>query len=605
MTRVLLFALVILCFQSKAESIHNELANSSEWRRLLHFKPGAKKSDIIDPKFFLSQKGNMDPLAELEASIHAMKLDSKEIDEELRFVCRFPAREMFLHQNLKIKRPPSCLTYEAWRKRADPEAIVYVYAAQFAGNPASVFGHSFLRFDRSQNSGLLGFSLSYFALAKQKDNGIVYAYKGLTGGYLGLYEFDHYYPKARGYSDVENRDMWEYELKLTPIERQKIFAHAWELSLAGKTPYYFMDENCTYQLLRLLEVGNTQFNFTDQHGFFITPLESAKLLDEKGLIQKSTYRPSQRRYAEAKLAKLNSSQKKELVKVLDKTLAPENITDPQTLSAVGSALALSENTQEKSNSSLYHRTTRARSRLPMLKEEEPVTPENPLESHKTQQVKVGALHSTKNDNLVSLSFRPALHGLDDFAAGYLPNSQLELLNTEIRVDNKQKIEVQQIKLAEIKSLYPVNAIGSGLSWTTKAAYEKFEVQECKDGCSQFSAMATFGYAAELGSKAIAYALAGPSIAAVFPARHSGVRLGPSAILGSVYRPSDKWVLRFEERLDYFFTSPFSKETLLNSDLAITYHFNPNFSISGQATDRRSLMRTFYNTEYGIYFSRNF
>src|SRR5688572_32524952 len=41
----------------------------------------------------------------------------------------------------------------------------------------------------------------------------------------------------------------EYPLKLTPDQIAKLVEHVWELFVGNYLDYYFLDENCAYQLL--------------------------------------------------------------------------------------------------------------------------------------------------------------------------------------------------------------------------------------------------------------------------------------------------------------------------------------------------------------------
>jgi hypothetical protein len=71
-----------------------------------------------------------------------------------------------------------------------------------------------------------------------------------------------YYLKVREYSDLENRDIWEYELNLTPEEIDRLLMHAWELGPIH-FDYYFFDENCAYHLLGLLEAARPDLTLTE------------------------------------------------------------------------------------------------------------------------------------------------------------------------------------------------------------------------------------------------------------------------------------------------------------------------------------------------------
>ena len=88
-------------------------------------------------------------------------------------------------------------------------------------------------------------------------NGLTFAIQGLIGGYPGTFSVLPYYIKVREYSNLENRDLWEYELNLSPEEIEIFVDHLWEL---GSTyfAYYYLSENCSYHVLGLLEASPSQ-----------------------------------------------------------------------------------------------------------------------------------------------------------------------------------------------------------------------------------------------------------------------------------------------------------------------------------------------------------
>jgi len=45
---------------------------------------------------------------------------------------------------------------------------------------------------------------------------VLFAINALIGVYPGMFSIMPYYLKVREYNDLENRDIWEYELNLTP-----------------------------------------------------------------------------------------------------------------------------------------------------------------------------------------------------------------------------------------------------------------------------------------------------------------------------------------------------------------------------------------------------
>ena len=72
-----------------------------------------------------------------------------------------------------------------------------------------------------------------------------------------------YYRKVREYNDIESRDIWEYKLKLSEEEVSRVLLHLWEMQRA-EFDYYFLDENCSYQLLSLLDVAREDLHLTKE-----------------------------------------------------------------------------------------------------------------------------------------------------------------------------------------------------------------------------------------------------------------------------------------------------------------------------------------------------
>jgi hypothetical protein len=126
-----------------------------------------------------------------------------------------------------------------------------------------MYGHTLLRVDakdQDEKTRLLAYAINYAANTNET-NGVAFAINGLFGGYPGTFSMMPYYLKVREYSDMENRDVWEYELNLSPDVVDRVLMHVWELGPIY-FDYYFFDENCSYYLLELLEAARPDMNLT-------------------------------------------------------------------------------------------------------------------------------------------------------------------------------------------------------------------------------------------------------------------------------------------------------------------------------------------------------
>src|SRR5205085_2119317 len=90
---------------------------------------------------------------------------------------------------------------------------------------------------------LLDYGVDYSATA-DTSNPVLYAFKGIFGFFPGTFHIFPYYYKVREYNDYESRDLWEYDLSLTPQQVTMLVAHLYELG-ATYFDYYYIDENCS------------------------------------------------------------------------------------------------------------------------------------------------------------------------------------------------------------------------------------------------------------------------------------------------------------------------------------------------------------------------
>ena len=120
----------------------------------------------------------------------------------------------------------------------------------------------------------MNFAVNYAALVDlENENSIKYVFMGIFGGYIGKFSLNRYYLKIAEYNEIENRDIWEYELNLKPEEIKKLYLHLWELQ-STYFNYFYFKENCSYHLLSLLEIARPELNLQDDYYFWATPAET-------------------------------------------------------------------------------------------------------------------------------------------------------------------------------------------------------------------------------------------------------------------------------------------------------------------------------------------
>jgi hypothetical protein len=222
------------------------LEEQTEWIRLGHWRrtlTGGWKSEAEGLDFFLAETGKRDPGAELEATLRGIFGEIPLTADQLArkvvpAACRFPARAAWLFGKLAFDPAQlpaqECPRLDEYWQRMEPESASLIFSSYYLNNPASAFGHTFLRI-RKRDQGvsterreLLDQGIDYSANADTA-NPVLYAFKGLTGLFPGSFHLFPYYYKVREYNDYESRDIWEYDLDLTPPQLAMLVAHIFEL----------------------------------------------------------------------------------------------------------------------------------------------------------------------------------------------------------------------------------------------------------------------------------------------------------------------------------------------------------------------------------------
>ncbi len=220
----------------------SQLAADRYWISLGHYetaKLGGWRSYVDDRRFFLAEDGAHHPDQELRATVAALYAPANLGDKHAQ--CVFPARTRWLREQLQLTDlpAPDCKEYTQWYKDVSPHSAVMIFPAAYLNSPSSMFGHTLLRIDQadvqSNETALLSYAVNFGAYIEGNDNSILYAWKGLMGGYPGLFALVPYQEKLSEYRSLENRDLWEYRLNLTPEETGRMVEHIWSSSRSSST----------------------------------------------------------------------------------------------------------------------------------------------------------------------------------------------------------------------------------------------------------------------------------------------------------------------------------------------------------------------------------
>lgn len=476
-----------------ADARSKRLADRPEWRNLLHYKrfvwrPGLR-SLADDSRFFNAANGKIDPQAELEATLRAFFSTEPETDQTQNPQCRFIARYHWLKQELQFDshRLPEqpCSRYRRWRDTLNPGAITLVFPAAYLNNPASLYGHTLLRIDardQDDRTRLLSYAINY-AAATDETNGIVFAVRGLFGGYPGLFGIGPYYTKVREYNDIENRDIWEYELNFDDEEIERLLMHVWELGPI-RFDYYFFDENCSYHLLSLFDVARPSLRLTDGFPAWAIPADTVRaVVEQQGLLRRVTYRPARSTWLQHRQAQLSANEVALAAELADGTVAPENPALPK-LPADRRAAVLELafeylEYQRLTGKRLKHEAatvTGSRLRTLLLARSAveaalsppvPTPPVRPDEGHGSTRIGI-TVGSESDRRFTEVRLRAAYHDIYDPQAGYGRGAQIQFFNLVLRDQATQEWRLERLDLIDIASLSARDALLQPLSWTVNA-----------------------------------------------------------------------------------------------------------------------------------------
>ncbi|MBI3558218.1 MAG: DUF4105 domain-containing protein [Deltaproteobacteria bacterium] len=571
------------------ESMMDELAKSQYWLRLLHYKTswlGHTRSLVDGPEFFFSPQGKTDPRAELEATVAAFSAKSDGIKVgrlKQHPQCAFPARYRFLKTQLQLAvADQPCAQLDEFLASFNAKSATLVFSSAYPNSPGSMFGHTFLRINSSTagKNDLLDQGLSFAAAVPKSDGGLVFAVKGMLGGYIGQFARVPYYAKVNEYLNSESRDLWEYDLNLTSEETRLLLLNAWEIETNSWFDYFFFDENCAYVLLSLLEVAKPDWQLTD-FAIYVIPGETVKAVTQiPGAVTGVKFRPSLRKKMYQRLGSLTGSQRELFFKVIRGHTPPASVGQPAVLESVASYLYYEKQKGDglanERNAPLLQATLLRRSELgnedngggfgfssgsgngnrtstddgnsnPNGNRNGNWASTRPDLGH--DPYRLGTSSGVQNSTFFQdLNFKFAFHDLLNKDLGYLPFSQIDFPGATLRfLPGNGVWNIEQVQGLGITSLFPMTFLEKGLSWKFNLDYYSPKDLDCTT-CHLGRAQAGLGATVELFTPdAIAYALAVLDFEAGGAVR-KGFRWGPQLQAALLMIPHPDYKLQLAANL---------------------------------------------------------
>lgn len=483
--------------QLQQRARETRLADDPYWHRLLHYRskrllPGYA-STIDDAIFFNSPQGMHNAQAELDATLARFFSDEPLMDEPSQ--CRFRARYEWLREHLAFDagRLPAqtCALFDEWMRNLDTAAIAAVFAANDLNSPATMYGHSLLRLDRhgqGPDDRLLAYAVNYAANIAQGENMLTYTVLGISGGFSGQYSVSRYHEKVRQYARINNRDLWEYPLKLNEDEVRHVLWHLWEMRGVG-SEYYFFTENCSYMLLALLQTARPGLYLTkdfDWPGLYVIPVDTLRTLREAGMLDETNYRPSLARRLQHQMQQLTAAQESWVIAATDQGV---DLDDPRYRDATPRDQA---RMLETAHDRLYFRFTEdkikleqglastrtlltTRSALDASADFTAVpTPATPPErGHETSRLTGGWRYDGyAHSSAALLRFRGAYHDRLDPPAGYLAGGELEFFDLGV-LARAGELRFSDFQVVNVQAVSPWNKTFKPLSWQVSGGLRRY------------------------------------------------------------------------------------------------------------------------------------
>ncbi len=471
-----------------------KLAESRYWQVLMHYRPtifGGVRSEVDGRSFFAAKDGDRNPRAELAATL-ARFFDPPFDDPALQHPqCYWPGRYQWLAAELDFdpaRLPPRpCPRYRQWRAGLNASGVVVVFPAAYLNNPASMYGHTFLRLDNPDRPDLLDYAVNYAAETGPGGDPL-FALKGIFGAYPGAFSVMPYYAKVQGYGELENRDIWEYRLNLSAAQVDRLMAHLWELR-ETYFDYYFFRENCSYHLLSLLEAADPNLHLRERFKHWTIPTDTLRLLEaQPGLVADIGYRAAR---STVLVHRLNSLDRAEVSLGMALATGTREVVFPDggDTGRWANALALADDYLlyqeaakglDEAAKQRHHRILLTMSRLDVAPANDlPMPTAKPHQGHATQRLFVGLGKRFGEGHLVA-RYRAAYHDLLDPEFSYGTDSQLTFFDIEGRYyPAKDRLELSRLTVLDIVSIYPWNPVLKKKSWFVSLGWRSLEDRACR------------------------------------------------------------------------------------------------------------------------------
>lgn len=449
-----------------------------------------------------------------------------------------------------------------------------VFASQNIKSPISMFGHTLLIAHNNlipePNAIIIEF------LGKTENDAEKY-FEAFFSGISGYYNLTFYQYKMREY-DLENRDLWFYDLNLSPEARIK-FNNRIDFFLKEEVEYNFTLKNCAYHVLNLLDLPENEDLFKKLK-FYTLPIDTIRELKSQYLIKTGFYLPSTQKSLLFRYNKLTPVEQNKIVQALHgfrvETLPSDSKNFETTLSE-----AISYQIPREPNQNIRSHLFKLKVRYPHVNKvpQDQYVEKDPADTLGEASLSLGYDLSGNGFQLV---YKPFLRDFFTSKNDGLEASYLEFLKVWIRAKN-DKIAISQFNLFKIVSLVESSEFSENFNryidisfydWTTLTVNRSSEiVARLGAGWSHRFGKNNFGILPYIGVRHSNYQ----------DSARSGFDLGFRMIL-------NHWVsddLRFEESYLRYLNSPFDFNSILQFSAVYQINRSQSFGITWQSAENEN------------------
>lgn len=496
------------------------LSHQAEWLRLYQYRQVGEhfRSDVVSPEFFFSSTGRDNPEAELKEAIriYGSMSDGLYGKMQLPAQCAFPARQKVIEKLLGHRFPTrSCPTLEKWKETLRANRVSLVYVGAYAGNPASIAGHTFIRLssrfrDDAGREGLdlLSYSVGFTARTDSRDGRAMFMLKGLSGGYPGFYDIEPHYMKVGLYNNSESRDLWEVPLNLSSTEVDLLIDLIWEYTFNAEIPYYFIGQNCSYRVLKLLEIVRSNLSLSESFWFEVLPAETVREALRTELAEpRFKFRASVKRRLALKRAILSPPKKAQYERAKKSLIETRQVEDSTVLDALLD-FWLYQNYQVQTHlpqaqrdimEATYIQTAQWAKPSQFTASQEDIRQQYhlspPFMGHRPRWLELGAKGGEFQPRY-ELSGRLGMHPSWSPDSSYQEIFHLEYLGIDL-VWQEQVMRLQNLWLAKVQSLEDYLDSDRQSSWAMAIKWSK-ECQICEQESGAMLASGSWGWALKMG-----------------------------------------------------------------------------------------------------------